>query len=78
MDTTKLIESKINELDNDFSKLLSDNKISISQIEDLAINSIEECKQIINNHIEELILSRINEKDLIIKKNKNGKKKDMN
>ena len=78
MDTTKLIESKINELDNDFSKLLSDNKLSISQIEDLAINSIEECKQIINNHIEELILSRINEKKLIIKKNKNGKKKDMN
>ena len=78
MDTTKLIESKINELDNDFSKLLSDNKLSISQIEDLAINSIEECKQIINNHIEELILSRINEKNLIIKKNKNGKKKDMN
>ena len=68
MDTTKLIESKINELDNDFSKLLSDNKLSISQIEDLAINSIEECKQIINNHIEELILSRINEKNLIIKK----------
>ena len=75
MDTTKLIESKINELDNDFSKLLSDNKLSISQIEDLAINSIEECKQIINNHIEELILSRINEKNLIIKKTRMERKR---
>lgn len=78
MDTTKLIETKINELDSDFSKLLDGNKLNIGKIEDLAVNSIEECKKIINNHIEELILSKIDEKDLIIKKNKNGKKKDMN
>lgn len=78
MNTSKLIETKINELDSDFNKLLNDNRLNIGKIEDLAINSIEECRQIINNHIEELILSKINEKDLIIKKHKNGKKKDMN
>lgn len=78
MNAVKEIETNINKLDNDFNKLLKDNKLNISKIEDLAINSIEECKQIINSHIEELILSRINEKELIAKKNKNGKKKGLN
>lgn len=78
VNTAKEIETKINELDNDFNKLLNDNKLNISKIEDLAINSIEECRQIINKHIEDFMLSKINEKNLIIKKNRNGKKKDMN
>ncbi len=61
----------------DTSKL-NDNKINMSQMEDLAINSIEECRQIINNHIEKFILSKINEKDFIIKKTRMAGKKDRN
>lgn len=78
MNTVKEIKTKINEFDNDFNELLKDNKLNISKIEDLAINNIEEYRQIINKHIEELMLSKINEKNLIFKKNENGKKKDMN
>lgn len=72
MDTLKQIEITINKLDDKFKKSVTNNTLNINVIEDLAVNSIEECKQIINNHIEKLIPSEIDEKELISKKNKNG------
>ena len=73
----KLIGIEINKLDNEFNKLLKNDKLNISEIESLSINTVEECKQIINNHIERLVMSKIDEQQLISKKNKNGKKKDL-
>lgn len=73
MDTRKTIQEKITELDNDFDKLVLTNKLNISSIEDIAMKNIEDYKQIINIHIEDLILKKINEKELIAKKNENGK-----
>ena len=77
MDAQKLIGIEINKLDNEFNKLLKNYKLNISEIESLSINTVEECKQIINNHIERLVMSKIDEQQLISKKNKNGKKKDL-
>ena len=78
MDTRKIIQEKITELDNDFDKLVLTNKLNINSIEDIAMKNIEDYKQIINIHIEDLILKKINEKELIAKKNENGKNQDMN
>ena len=74
MNAQKLIGIEINKLDNEFNKLLKNDKLNISEIESLSINTVEECKQIINNHIERLVMSKIDEQQLISKKNKNGKK----
>ena len=73
MDTKKIIQEKITELDNDFDKLVLTNKLNINSIEDIAMKNIEDYKQIINTHIEDLIFKKINEKELIVKKNENGK-----
>lgn len=78
MDTQKLINAKINKLDEEFKELVKDENLNINVIENLSISTVEECKQIINNHIEKLIMSEIDEKKLIAKKNKNGKKKAIN
>ena len=78
MNTKVKLESNINELDNSFKELISTEKLNINSIETLALNSIEECKKIINCHIEELIMKTIDEKELIIKKNRNGEIKDLN
>lgn len=77
MDTKKLIEEKIKEIDDKFSELISNDCLDINSIELLGLNGIEECKKIITNHIEGLIMERINEKELITKKNKNGKLEDL-
>ena len=73
MNTKKIIQEKITELDNNFDKLVLTNKLNINSIEDIAMKNIEDYKQIINTHIEDLILKKINEKELIVKKNENGK-----
>lgn len=73
MDTQKIIQEKITELDNNFDKLILTNKLNINSIEDIAMKNIEDYKQIINTHIEDLIFNKINEKELIVKKNENGK-----
>ena len=73
MDTKKIIQEKITELDNNFDKLILTDKLNINSIEDIAMKNIEDYKQIINTHIEDLIFNKINEKELIVKKNENGK-----
>ena len=64
---------RIKDLDKEFSNLAKDNKLNISAIEELAIKNIDDYKDFINRHIEELIKQRVEEKKLIVKKNKNGK-----
>ena len=64
---------RIKDLDKEFSNLAKDNKLNISAIEELAIKNIDDYKDFIYRHIEELIKQRVEEKKLIVKKNKNGK-----
>lgn len=78
MNTKREINNKINELDNNFDKLITEDKLNIDSIESLGLKSIEDVKAIINKHIEKLLIEKIDEKELIIKKNRNGKKKDIN
>lgn len=78
MNTKKEIEKRINEIDEKFDRLVSSNSLDIKSIEDMALQGIEECSKIINNHIENLVMEKIDEKDLVSKKNKNGEKKDIN
>ena len=78
MRTIEQFEKNINNLDANFNQLISNESLDINSIEELAMNSIDDCKTIINNHIEELISKNINEQELITKKNKSGKKKDSN
>ena len=75
MDAQKLIGIEINKLDNEFNKLLKNDKLNISEIESLSINTVEECKQIINNHIERLVMSKIDEQQLISKKTRMERKR---
>lgn len=78
MNTKSEINNKINELDYNFDRLITEDKLNIDSIENLALKSIEDVKSIINNHIEELIVKKVDEKELIAKKNENGMKKDTN
>ncbi len=78
MDTRKKLKEEIDELDNDFDNLIKNKKLDINSIEDLALKTVENVNSIINNHIEELLSKKIDEKDLISKKKKSGKKKDLN
>ena len=78
MRTIEQFEKNINNLDTNFNRLISNDGLDINSIEELAINSIDDCKSIINTHIEELISKSINKHELITKKNKSGKKKDSN
>lgn len=78
MRTIEQFEKNINNLDTNFNRLISNDGLDINSIEELAMNSIDDCKSIINTHIEELISKSINEHELITKKNKSRKKKDSN
>lgn len=72
MDTKKLVYEKITELEDSVEKLIDNNQLNIDSIESIAINSINEYKEIVNNCLEEIIYKKINEKELITKKNKSG------
>ena len=78
MDIIKELNNSIIEMEEKFAQLVNENSLSINDIEDLSLNSAKKCEQLINNHLCKLVKKNINEKELIIKKNKNGKKKDTN
>ena len=61
-----------------FIKLVSENNLTINSIEDLMLEELEEYKRKLELQLEDLLAKEINEKELIDKKNKNGKKKDSN
>ncbi len=72
------MSKEFKKLDVKFKGLVSTEKLNINALEDLMLDDMEEHRIKLNNHIEELILDEIDEKTLIAKKNKNGKKKDLN
>ena len=73
---SKKIDTK--DLDEQFEKLVSEDKLDIDSIEKIMLTDIEEYKKELKLNIEELLSTKINEKELISKKNKNGKKKESN
>lgn len=75
MRTIEQFEKNINNLDTNFNRLISSDGLDINSIEELAMNSIDDCKSIINTHIEELISKSINEHELITKKTRVGRKR---
>ena len=75
-----MIDEKNNEFDKlteQFDKLVKEEKLNINFIEELMVNDIEKYKELQKEHIEKLLQNHINEKELISKKNKNGKKKNL-
>ena len=75
MRTIEQFEKNINNLDTNFNRLISNDGLDINSIDELAMNSIDDCKSIINTHIEELISKSINEHELITKKTRVGRKR---
>lgn len=63
-------------LDNKFKDLVKEGKLNINSLEDLMIDNIEQYKTKMKEHMEELLSKEIDEKTLISKKNKSGKKKE--
>ena len=61
-----------NEFENEFNKLINQDKLPISSIEDLMIKNIKEYKNELLAHAEELLLKNIDEADLISKKKISG------
>ena len=78
MDAKKKLNEKIDELDNGFDNLRNNNELDINSIEDLALKTVDDVNNIINNHIEVLVSEKLDEKELITKKNKIGKNRDIN
>lgn len=74
----RLYMKKINtkEFDERFEKLLDKEKLDINTIEQIMEEEIKDYRKELKYHLEELLSKKINEKELISKKNKNGKKKD--
>lgn len=73
---SKKIDTK--DLDDMFDNLVLEEKLNIDSIEQLMLTEIEDYKKELRLHIEELLSNKVDEKKLINKKNKSGKKKDLN
>ena len=71
-----LNEEKLKKFEQEFDKLVQQDKMNINTLENLMIDNIDEYKKELIKHTEDLLGCRIDEKQLISKKNKNGKRKD--
>lgn len=71
-------DKHINKFTKEFDELVSQNKLNIDSLENIMIDSIENYEKELRTQVEELLKSHINEKELVIKKNENGKQKDLN
>lgn len=59
-----------------FKKLVKENKINISSIEDLMLTNVEEYKQELVKCTEDLLMECINEKEIVSKKNRMEKQRN--
>lgn len=78
MNIDEINKNNIEKMTVEFDNMVKEETLNISKIENLLIANIDEYKNNINKYMENLISSHIDEKQLIIKKNENGKKKDIN
>ena len=68
-----MIDSDFNKIDNEILKLDNKENLDIFSIEDILAENIEAYKKELHHHIEEVLQQKVDEKRIIIKKNKNGK-----
>lgn len=73
-----MIDSDFNKIDDEILKLDKKENLDIFSIEDILAENIEAYKKELHQHIEEVLQQKVDEKRIIIKKNRNGKKKDFN
>ena len=59
---------KKSDIDNKFTTYVNEGKLNISTIEDIMLEDLENYKEELITHVEELLLNKIDEKDLISKK----------
>ena len=71
------IQKEIKDYNEKFNELVNNDKLNISTIEDLLLDNYKLHQKNMNQYTEELLSQKIEEKELIIKKNKNGKRKDI-
>ena len=68
---------KNNNIENKFTTYVNEGKLNISTIEDIMLEDLENYKEKLITHIEELLLKTIDEKDLISKKKITGMIKEL-
>lgn len=78
MNINSINKNNIEKMTSEFDNMVKEGSLNISRIEELLTTNINAYKYNVNKYMENLISSHINEKQLIVKKNKNGKKKDIN
>ena len=71
------IRVKKSNVENKFTTYVNEGKLNISTIEDIMLEDLENYKEELINHIEELLLKKIDEKDLISKKKITGMIKEL-
>ena len=72
------IQKEIKDYNEKFNELVNNDKLNISTIEDLLLDNYKLHQKNMTQYTEELLSQKIDEKELISKKNKNGKRKDIN
>lgn len=75
MNINEANRKNIEKMTTEFDNMVSKGTLNISNIENLLIDNIEDYKNNINNYMEELISSHINEKELISKKTRMERKR---
>ena len=78
MEIEEKIKNEIKDYNEKFNELVNNDKLNISTIEDLLLDNYKSHQKNMNQYTEELLSQKIDEKELISKKNKNGKRKDIN
>ena len=73
-----LKETHLEKYDQEFDDLVTKNEMNINNLENLMLETVDNFKSTLIKHTEELLTQKINEKELISKKNKNGNKEDTN
>ncbi len=59
-------------IDKEIVNLDNDGNLDIFSIENLLVQNIESYKKELHKHVEDVLQNKINENNIIIKKNKNG------
>ena len=68
---------KKSNVENKFTTYVNEGKLNINTIEDIMLEDLENYKEELISHIEELLLNKIDEKDLISKKKITGMIKEL-
>lgn len=56
------MNQRINDFDNQFKNLISEEKLDISSLENLIVDNLENYRNLFNSHVEELLSNNIDKK----------------